>query len=125
MTTSEIITTIFGGFMFPFLIVLVWGRLVDRLGPMGGWMAAGFIVGSIWMINHALPGIGFADAQLTKSSLIVQSGDAWIDMAWAAGVGLFVGSAVAGGGSVKKALPTVITVILGGAFGGWILGLIG
>lgn len=124
MTFPEAITTMFGAFMFPFVIVLLWGRMVKHWGALGGWMAAGFIVGTIWMVNHALPGVGFGTGQTTVSGLIVQSGDAWIDMAWAAGIGLLIGSTVRGK-KLSKALPTIAAAVLGGAFGGFMLGLIG
>ena len=40
MTLYQAITTILGGFLLPFAILLIWGRLVGRLGPLGGWLAA-------------------------------------------------------------------------------------
>lgn len=124
MTVAAAITTMFGAFMFPFLVTLVWGRMVKNWGAIGGWMAAGFIVGSVWMVNHALPGVGFSTEQTTMSGLIVQSGDAWIDMAWAAGIGLLIGGTVRGN-KLSKSLPTLVAAILGGVFGGVMLGLIG
>ena len=48
MELGNIITTIVGGFMFPFLISMMWGKLVEAFGPIGGWMAAAFIVGTMW-----------------------------------------------------------------------------
>lgn len=107
MTTQLMIATFAGGFLFPFLISMCWGKMVERWGAIGGWMAAGFIVGTAWTINH---GIG----------LIHQSGHAWIDMAWAAGVGLLAGSVYSGSG-FTQALPTVISAIIGGTLGGFIL----
>lgn len=124
MTVTQAVTTMFGAFMFPFLIILVWGRMVRAWGPIGGWMAAGFIVGSVWMINHALPGVGFGTEMTTASGLIWQTGDAWIDMAWAAGIGLWIGSTVRGA-SLGRSLPTLIAAVLGGIFGGVILSFIG
>lgn len=105
-----IIPTFVGAFIFPFLISLCWGRMVESWGPIGGWMAAGFIVGTTWTLNH-----GFG--------LIHQTGDAWIDMAWAAGVGLLVG-AVYKGASLRKALPTVAYSIAGGVLGALVLSLV-
>lgn len=70
-------------------------------------MEAGFIVGTVWTLNH---GVG----------LIYQSGHAWIDMAWAAGVGLLAGG-IYSGGSLQKSLPTVLCSIIGGSLGGFIL----
>lgn len=107
MAFPKIIATISGGFIFPFLIRLVWGKLVENFGPIGGWLAAGFIVGTTWTLNH---GVG----------LIYQSGGAWIDMAWAAGTGLFVASALSGD-NVGKGLSMVLNAIIGGVLGGFIL----
>lgn len=107
MTLPKIIATMAGGFIFPFLIRLLWGKLVDNFGPIGGWLAGGFIVGTTWTLNH---GVG----------LIYQSGAAWIDMAWAAFIGLFVASAISGD-DVGKGIGMIINAILGGVLGGFIL----
>lgn len=125
MSMFGVITTLVGAFLFPFLICMCWGKMVEKFGPAGGWMAAGFIVGTMWTINHALPGIGFKDAQTTVCNLIVQGKDApWVDMAWAAGAGVYVNS-VYNGGKIGKSIPTLVAVMLGGVFGGFILGIIG
>ena len=47
MTFSQVLTTILGGFLLPFAILVLWGRLVERLGPFGGWLAAAIIIGPI------------------------------------------------------------------------------
>ena len=107
MTSSAIITTLAGGFIFPFLIRLLWGQMVEHWGAIGGYMAAGFIVGTTWCLNH---GVG----------CIVQSGAAWVDMAFAAGVGLFVASALSGD-HVGKGLVNAFFAIVGGTLGGFIL----
>ena len=65
MELGQIISTIVGGFLFPFLIATMWGRLVEAFGPIGGWMAAAFIVGTMWAMNHGL-------------GMIYQSGTAWL-----------------------------------------------
>ena len=106
MSFTQIVTTFSGAFIFPFLIRLVWGQMVEDWGTIGGWMAAGFIVGTTWAINH---GVG----------LIVQTG-AWVDMAWAAGIGLFVASALAGD-NFQKGLVNVFFALVGGTLGGFIL----
>lgn len=106
MTVQNIVTTLAGAFLFPFMIRLLWGKFVEDFGPIGGWMAAGFIVGTAWTINH---GVG----------LIVQTG-AWVDMAWAAGIGLFVASAISGD-HVGKGLVNAVFAIIGGVLGGFIL----
>lgn len=107
MTIQQALATIAGGFLFPFLIRLAWGKLVDHFGPIGGWMAAGCIVGTTWAINHG-------------TGLITQSGTVWIDMGLAAGVGLLVASAVRGG-KVDKAVPNVLAALVGGIIGGLLL----
>ena len=54
MTFSQVLTTILGGFLLPFAILVLWGRLVERLGPFGGWLAAAIIIGPIWYLNHGM-----------------------------------------------------------------------
>jgi len=110
MTPGLMIATFVGGFIFPFMISMCWGRLVDAFGPAGGWLAAAFIVGTTWTLNH---GVG----------LIYQSGGAWIDMAWAAAFGLLAG-AVYSGASLSKAMPTLISAVIGGTLGALILSFI-
>lgn len=105
MELGQIISTIVGGFLFPFLIATMWGRMVEAFGPIGGWMAALFIVGTMWAMNHGL-------------GMIYQSGTAWIDMAWAAGVGLFLADVFAG---KKINGSTILAGIVGGILGGFIL----
>lgn len=108
MTLPLMLATVAGGFLFPFLIRLMWGKLVDNFGTFGGWMAALFIVGTTWAINHG-------------TNMITQGdGGAWIDMGFAAGIGVLTASVVRGG-SFAKAVPNVIAAIVGGALGGLIL----
>lgn len=49
-----------------------------------------------------------------------QSGDVWVDMGLAAGVGVFVASA-ARGGKVGKATNNIFAALVGGILGGLIL----
>ncbi|KPU27338.1 membrane protein [Caloranaerobacter sp. TR13] len=107
MTMPLMISTFAGGFIFPFLIRLLWGKMVENWGPIGGWMAAGFIVGTTWTLTH---GVG----------LIFQSGGAWVDQAFGAAAGLLAASAVAGD-SFGKSVPNIIFAIIGGILGGFIL----
>lgn len=110
MTLPLAIATVAGGFIFPFLIRLLWGKMVEEWGAIGGYMAAGFIVGTTWTLNH---GVG----------LMYQSGAAWVDMAFAAGTGLFIASALSGD-SVPKGLVNVFFSVVGGVIGGLILSFI-
>jgi len=107
MTIQLAIATVAGGFIFPFMIRLLWGKMCEQWGVAGGYMAAGFIVGTAWTLNH---GVG----------LMFQSGGAWVDMAFAAGAGLFVASALSGD-SVSKGLVNLFYAIIGGTLGGLIL----
>ncbi|MCT4596120.1 MAG: hypothetical protein N4A57_17875 [Anaeromicrobium sp.] len=107
MTFANVVTTFAGAFIFPFLIRLCWGKMVEVWGPIGGWMAAGFIVGTTWTLTH---GVG----------VIFQSGAAWIDMAWAAGAGLFTAS-VLSGDNMSKGLVNGFMALIGGTIGGFIL----
>lgn len=105
MNWSEIITTVFGSLMFPFLIIIAWDRAADKIGTFAGIAMAGFIVGTSWLANH---GVG----------LIVQGPNAvWIDMALAGAAGLMVHSMLQGS-SFKKALPTIISACVGGVIAG-------
>lgn len=129
MSTFAIATTIAGGFILAFLVSMCWGPLVEKFGPAGGWMAAGFIIGTVWLVNHGLPGNGIlgitANAKIIPSGLIVQGDNApWVDMAWAAAIGTFA-NGIYNGGKLSKSLPTLIAVILGGIVGGVILGITG
>lgn len=110
MTIEQAIATVVGAFIFPFVIRMIWGKMVDNFGPIGGWVAAAMIVGTIWCMNHFV-------------GLITQTGDAWIDMGLAAGIGVFVAS-VARGGKASKAQTNILAAIAGGILGGLILSLI-
>lgn len=118
MTAGLAVGTIIGGFLFPFLIRMMWGKMVDNWGPIGGWMAAAFIVGLTFLINHALT--NFTPGNDTP--LIHQTG-AWVDMAWAAGIGLITATTILGG-SFKKAVPHILAAIVGGTLAGFVLSLI-
>lgn len=111
MSVTQIISTLFGAALFPFIVRLVWGILVEDLGPIGGFMSAAFVVGTIWSINHGL-----------EVGLIHQTG-AWVDMGLAAGVGVLTADVVSGN-SLKKALPKIAAGIFGGILGGLILSFI-
>lgn len=105
MTIYNIIGTIAGGFIFPFMISFIWGKLVEAFGPIGGWMAAAFVVGTVWSLNHGW-------------GLIFQSGTAWVDMAWAAAIGLFLADLI-GGKKIKWS--TLIAGPVAGLLGGFLL----
>lgn len=107
MTIQQAIATLVGAFIFPFVIRMTWGKMVEHFGPIGGWLAAAMVVGTIWCLNH---GVG----------LMTQSGEVWIDMGLAAGVGVFVASVVRGG-KISKAKGNILAAIVGGIIGGLLL----
>lgn len=114
MTTQQIITTMVGGFIFPFLLQIVWGQFTGNYGLIGGALSAGFIVGTTWVLNHGI-----------ATHFVIQGAGAapWIDMAWAAAFGCFTESIVTGGAkaSVGKALPMILCAVIGGVIGGFII----
>lgn len=112
MMVQAVIATIGGGFLFPFLIILLWGRMVKLWGALGGWLAAGAIVGTIWVINHGI-----------KSHLIHQTGSVWIDMAWSAAIGVFTASVVSGGKIGKSVVVNIIAAVVGGIIAAFILSM--
>ncbi|MDN6729760.1 MAG: hypothetical protein L0L57_06255 [Alkalibacterium sp.] len=112
MSFGQAIATMAGGFLFPFLIRILWGKMVDDFGPFGGWMAAAFIVGTVWSINH-----GISSPMITQSE-----GGAWIDMAVAAAVGVYVASVVRGG-KVGPSMKNIASGVTGGILAGLILSL--
>ncbi|PKM52768.1 MAG: hypothetical protein CVV00_15730 [Firmicutes bacterium HGW-Firmicutes-5] len=112
MTLQLGLATFSGGFIFAFLIRLLWGELVTNFGPAGGWLAAGFIVGTTWSLNH---GVG----------LIYQTGAAWIDMAYAAGFGLFAANIIVDKADVGKGFVNIVFAIVGGILGGFLLSCMG
>ncbi len=109
MTMKLAIGTFAGAFIFPFMIRLMWGKLVETFGPIGGWLAGAFIVGLCWTLNH---GVG---------AIHQMEGGAWIDMAWAAGAGLWVASIVVDKADVGRSMPSLISALLGGTLGGFLL----
>ena len=149
MRHASIFTTIFGAAFVAFFIAICWGKLVELYGALGGIIGGGVIVGTFWVLNHKLPGIGIAPGGIPHEDgfgihqygLIVQAFHGtgpWIDMGLAVCVGLFTASFLEGlrahkldpsqpGGSALlcEVLPRAISVILGGMAGGAIVGLIG
>ena len=112
MSGQAIITTITGAFLLPFFIRLLWGRFVNKLGAIGGFLAAIVVVGTIWILDHGM-----------KNHLIQQGSSGWIDMGLAAAVGVFTASVVAGG-KVKKSFANLGAAVIGGTISGIILILI-
>lgn len=110
MTLGLGIATVAGSFLFPFVVRLAWGPMVKEWGALGGWLAAAFIVGTIWAINHGI-----------STPMITQTG-AWVDQGLAVGVGVWVAS-VLQGGAPKKSVKNIITAVVGGCLAGGLLSL--
>ena len=113
MAVQQIITTVVGAALFPFIIRLLWGHFVEEFGAFGGFMSALWIVGVMWALNH-----GFTN--LYGGGLIYQTGG-WVDMGTAAGVGLLVASVMQGAKVDNHTTTNVLAAIVGGIIGGLIL----
>lgn len=111
MTIGQAIATIFAGFLFPFMIRMIWDHLVDEFRGMGGWISAAFIVGTLWIANHGL-----------ENPMITQSGGAWVDMALAGGIGVYVAT-IARGKEIRGSLTNIAAAVVGSLLGGWLLSL--
>ena len=107
MEIKEIIKTLLGAAIFPFVVRLLWDEIVKNFGPLGGWIAAGLIVGTMWLLNHGL-------------GLIVQSGKVWIDMALAVATGVLVATTLEGN-NIKESIPTLMGCCIGGIIAGIVL----
>lgn len=140
MYNSGIITSTFGAFAVTFVVLMCWPKMVKDFGPIGGIMAAAFIIGTFWIVNHKLPGFGFMTG-LAKDpsgmniqySMIHQGANGaapWVDMGWAIGMGFVVIGILEAQrgqrkGLVKEAFPRWIAILLGGIVGGILVGLTG
>lgn len=109
MSFQGALLTIIGSFVFTFLVLSLWGRLVNSVGPIGGYIAALMIPGTMWILNHGI-----------KNHLIHQTGSVWIDMAWAVGIGVCVSSKIKGK-KIFKAKNTIVAAVVGGMLAGIIL----
>lgn len=109
MSLTQVLTTILGGFLLPFTILVIWGRLVDRFGGIGGWFAAVLIIGPIWYLNHGM-----------AHPLIVQQGPVFIDMGFATGLGVLVYGLFKGLG-FEAHRENLLAAILGGCLAGFVL----
>ena len=108
MGIQEIVTTVFGGMLFPFLILMIWGKGAEEGGLFGGMAAGGWVVGTSWLANHG-------------AGLVVQGqGAPWVDMAWAAGIGIMAFGIVEGN-DFSKSIPSLVFAIIGGIIGGYVL----
>lgn len=110
MNFNLAIATFVGAAIFPFLIRLVWGHFVKEFGTFGGFLSALFIVGSAWAMNHG-------------AGQIYQSGAAWVDMGFAAGVGLLVASLLRGAKFDQATKTNLLAALCGGILGGLFLTL--
>ena len=140
MYNSAIFTTIFGAFAVTFTVLICWPKLVQHFGPIGGFIAAALIIGTFWIANHKLPGIGISTGLLSDAEglpmqfgMIAQGarGTApWIDMGFAIGMGFVVADLLTApkgtrGRMLKEAFPRWIVIVAGGIVGGIFVGLTG
>jgi hypothetical protein len=86
---------------------IFWGAFTNNFGGLGGWLAAFFLIGTLWYVNHHL-------------GLIENKTEAgFIDM----GLGIAIcgttnGVLTNGPMELINSLPTLILVSIGGAIGG-------
>lgn len=109
MQFKEMFLTLLGSFAFTMIVIMFWGKMVDKIGVIGGFIAAMIIPGTMWMVNHAM-----------EKHLIIQSGSVWIDMAMAVGTGVFISSVIQGG-KIKKAKNTLSAAVCAALIGGFVL----
>lgn len=113
MTVQLAISTLVGAALFPFIIRLVWGKLIEEFGTFGGFMAALWIVGVMWALNHGWP-------HANGGGLIKQTGY-WVDMGTAAGVGLLFASLLRGAKFDEHTSRNILAAVLGGIIAGLVL----
>lgn len=99
---------ILGGFILPFSILCIWGKLVNRFGALGGWLGAFMIIGPVWFVNHGMP-----------LPFIHQSSKVFIDMGFSTAIGVFVYG-------LRRGIPLDYhrSNILAAIFGGMVAGVI-
>ena len=112
MQYKEYVFTIFGSFIFTLVVILYFGKLVEKIGVAGGFIAAMLIPGTMWIVNHGL-----------DKHLIIQSGDVWIDMADSVGIGVLISSVIQGG-KIKKSKTTLCAAVAAAVIGGYVLTII-
>ena len=140
MYNAGILTSICGSFAVTFTVLYSWPKLVKDFGPIGGFLAASFIIGTFWLVNHKLPGFGFYTGLLSDEtglpmqfSMIHQGarGSApWVDMGWAIAIGFVVADLLCAPPDsrwhlMKEAFPRWIVILVGGIAGGIFVGLTG
>jgi hypothetical protein len=139
MCPASIITTIFGAFCVSFVVAICWPKLVEDFGPAGGMLAAAFIIGTFWVLNHKLPGFGInpefikdGSGQVRQFGLIYQGfrgASPWVDMGWSIAMGLWICGLIEAHRGQRLALaaesiPRGAFVFAGGAVGGAITALV-
>lgn len=140
MYNAGIITTIFGAFGFTFVLMITWPKFVKDFGTIGGFIAAALVIGTFWIVNHKLPGVGFSTGLLNDASglpmqlgLIHQGnrGNApWVDMGWAIAMGFLIHDILCAprrerAGLLKEVFPRWVVIVAGGVVGGILAGLTG
>lgn len=109
MTIYHLLLTLLGSFVPPFLIALLWGRLVKRYGVIGGFIAAIIVIGPMWLLNHG-----------QEKAWIYQSGTLFFDMGFAVAIGMLAYD-LASGKSIKVYGRNLSAAIVGGIIAGLLL----
>lgn len=105
----KFIRSTLGYMLIGMLAASVWGVFAETYGIGGGWFAALIVIGPIWFLNHFL-------------GLIKHDSDsAFVDMGFGiAFTALFKDFFNQGVGALTTSLPTLLLVVLGAVFGGYV-----
>ncbi|WP_303974970.1 hypothetical protein [Streptococcus merionis] len=106
MTFEYVLTTILGGFILPFLILLILDRCLKQWKLKGGFLGLFMIIGTTWFLNHG-----------KANPFIHQVGPHFIDMGLATGVGV-IAFGLFSGGSWRETLPNLLAALTGGVIAG-------
>jgi len=100
------VSTIIGGAIVGALVYGIWPEMWKSYGIAGGWLAAIFLVGIAWFMNHWL---GIIDNP---------SGKIWIDQGWPIASAGVAWAIVRFGATPTAAVGTAVCIALGGVLGG-------
>lgn len=105
----KFIKSTFGYFLAAIIINACWGLFTNKFGILGGYLAAFFLTGSMWYINHYLCLIKHEDDS------------AFVDMGLGIAICLFTKGYILNGiNSIMSSIPTLICIAIGAMAGGYV-----
>lgn len=104
----RLIRATIGGFIAAVVINGSWRVFTERLGPLGGIVAAIILVGTMWFLNHYI------------GLIPNEKNCAFIDMGIAVGIACIVRDIInlRSSEEILSSIPTLALVIIGGIIGG-------